>query len=181
MSIIETPILKVMKERRSIIRFKPNPVPDNKLNTILEAGRWAPSWTNTQPWKLIVVKDPEMKHKLTETALTITGAGIEEAPVIIVVIVDPKVDPYHYIEDGAAITQNMALTAHSLGLSSFWVGVFDNLEEKSASETHIKKLLHIPESYRVISILPIGTPNITLKKTRKPIEEIVCLESFKNA
>ncbi len=178
MSVNETPILKTIMERRSITQFKASPISNDQLSAILEAGRWAPSWTNTQPWKLIVVKDPEMRRKLTEIAVTITGAGIEEAQVVIVVTVDPKADPYHYVEDGAAVTLNMALAAHSLGLSSFWVGVFDNLSENGASEITVKTLLGIPESYRVISILPIGTPAITPKKTRKPLEAIVCKESF---
>lgn len=178
MSINETPILKTIMERRSITQFKPSPITDDQLSAILEAGRWAPSWTNTQPWKLIVVKDPEIRHKLTEIAVTITGSGIKEAQVVIVVTVDPNKDPYHYIEDGAAVTLNMALAVHSLGLSSFWVGIFDNLAENAASEMTVKTLLGIPESYRVISILPIGTPAITLKKTRKPIEEIVYKEVF---
>ena len=179
MVIKETPILNVIRERRSITQFKPKPISNDQLSAILEAGRWAPSWTNTQPWKLIVVKDPEMRHKMTEIAVTITGTGIEEAQVVIVVAVDPNKDPYHYIEDGSAVTLNMALAAHSLGLDSFRVGVFDSLTENGASEMNVKKLLSIPESYRVISILPIGTPPVTPQKTRKPLEDIVCEESFR--
>ena len=104
MSIDENPVLKAIKERRSINRFKPDYVPEDKLEAILEAGRAAPSWTNTQPWKFIVVKNPEIRRKLTELALTVTGIGIKEAPVDIVTVVDPKADPYHHVEDGAAAT-----------------------------------------------------------------------------
>ena len=174
LSTDENPVLKAIKERRSINRFKPDDVPEDKLEAILEAGRAAPSWTNTQPWKFIVVKNPETRRKLTELALTVTGIGIKEAPVDIVIVVDPKADPYHHIEDGAAATQNMSLAAHSLGLGSFWVGV----PEKGVSTDRIKKLLGIPKSHRVISILPVGIPALTPSKTRKPLSEIVYKESF---
>ncbi|MGC8849234.1 MAG: nitroreductase family protein, partial [Candidatus Bathyarchaeia archaeon] len=130
MSSLKNPVLDAIKGRRSIYRFKPDPIPDEKIEAILEAGRWAPSWTNAQPWRFIVVRDPERKRRLTEAAATITGVGIGEAPVVVAVIADPRVDPYHYVEDCAAATLNMALAAHSLGLSSFWVGVFDITGEK---------------------------------------------------
>jgi nitroreductase len=178
MSSVKNPVLDALKERRSVFRFKADPVPDEKIQTILEAGRWAPSWTNTQPWKFIVVKDPDTKRKLTEAALTITGVGIGEAPVIIAVVADPKVDPYHYVEDCAAATLNMALAAHSLGLSSFWVGVFDITGEKGSSEDRVKEILGVPRNLRVISILPIGVADMIPMKSRKPLSEIVYRESF---
>lgn len=178
MSIKEDPVLKALKERRSVNRFKADTVPEEKIEAILEAGRYSPSWTNSQPWKFIVVKDPETRSKLTELAGTITGIGIEEAPIVIAITVDPKVDPYHYVEDGAAATQNMALAAYSQGLGSFWVGIFDITGEKGSSENRIKELLAIPESHRVISILPIGDPALIPTKTRKPLSEIIYKESF---
>jgi nitroreductase len=174
LSINENPVLKTIKERRSINRFKPDDIPEDKLEAILEAGRAAPSWTDTQPWKFIVVKNPETRRKLTELSLTVTGIGIKEAPVDIVIVVDPKVDPYRHVEDGAAATQNMSLAAQSLGLGSFWVGV----PEKGLSADRIKKLLGIPKSHRVISILPIGVPALTPSKTGKTLSEIVYKESF---
>jgi nitroreductase len=175
---VENEVLKAIKERRSVNRFKSDEVPEDKLEAILEAGRSAPSWTNTQPWKFIVVKQDKLKRELTELAGTITGIGIEEAPVVVVVAVDPKTDPYHYVEDGAAATQNMLLAAHSLGLGAFWVGTFNLAREKGSSEERIKELLSIPDPYRVISLIPIGTPAFTPTKTRKPLTEIVYKESF---
>lgn len=123
-------------------------------------------------------QDPETKRKLTEAAATITGIGIEEAPIVIAVVADPKADPYHYVEDCAAATLNMALAAHSLGLSSFWVGVFDISREKGAAEDRVRSLLGVPESHRVISMLPIGVAAMTPEKNRKPLSELVYRESF---
>jgi nitroreductase len=175
---VENTVLKAIGERKSINRFKSDEVPEDKLEAILEAGRYAPSWTNAQPWRFIVVKDSDTRHQLTKLAETITGIGIEEAPVVIVIAVDPEADPYHHIEDGAAATQNMSLAAHSLGLGSFWVGVFNIREKKNESENRIKQLLEVPESYHIISILPIGLPAFIASKRKKPLSEIVYKESF---
>ncbi|MBS7645916.1 MAG: nitroreductase family protein [Candidatus Bathyarchaeia archaeon] len=181
MSSLKNPILDAIKGRRSIFRFKPDPVPEEEIEAILEAGRWAPSWTNTQPWKFIVVKDPERKRRLTEAAVTITGIGISEAPVVIAVVADPEADPYHYVEDCAAATLNMALAAHSLGLSSFWVGVFDAKGEKRSSEERVKEILGVPKALRVISMLPVGFADISPVKSRKPLSEMVYRESYGKA
>lgn len=69
---MENEILKAIKERRSIIRFKPEPVAEEKIQAILEAGRWAPSFANTQPWEFIVVKDSTVKQKLSDIAKNVT-------------------------------------------------------------------------------------------------------------
>jgi len=92
-----------------------------------------------------------LKRELTELAGTITGIGIKEAPVVVVVAVDPKTDPYHYVEDGAAATQNILLAAHSLGLGAFWVGTFNLAREKGSSEERIKEFLRQKDNFYPIS------------------------------
>jgi nitroreductase len=57
-------LFEAIKTRRSIRRYTPDPVDDNKVEAILEAGRWAPSWANTQCWRFIVVRDPEIRPEL---------------------------------------------------------------------------------------------------------------------
>jgi nitroreductase len=171
-------VLKAIRERRTVTRFKPNEVGQDKIDAILEAARWAPSFVNSQPWSIIVVKEAEMKKKLKELSVTITGVGIEEAPVTFVVTVDPKKDPHHYVEDGAAATQNMALAAHSLGLASFWVGVFDVTGHRASSEERVKELLNIPAGHRVISMLPVGVASMTFTKERKPSSDFVYRDAF---
>jgi len=172
------PVLKAILERRSVARFKPNEVGQDKIDAILEAARWAPSFVNSQPWNIIVVRDRETRKKLREVSVTITGVGIEEAPVTFVVTVDPKKDPHHYVEDGAAATQNMALVAHSLGLASFWVGVFDIAGDGASSEEKVKRLLNIPTEHRVISILPVGVASMTFAKERRPSSDFVYRDAF---
>jgi len=176
--MVSNDVLKAIKERRSPIHYGSTPIPDDKLGTILEAGQWAPSWVNSQPWNFIVVTDPGTKKKLNEAAATILGRGIEEAPVIVAVTADTKKDPHHFVEDCAAATQNMALAAHSLGYGSYWVGVYDIRNEKGSSEEKIKDLLKVPATHRVISLLPIGEASDIPTKTRKPLKEIVSRDQF---
>jgi nitroreductase len=176
--MLSNPVLEAIRDRRSVFRFKPDEVDQDKIDAIIEAGRWAPSFVNSQPWSIIVVKDKETKRKLRELAITITGIGIEESPVTLVVAVDTQRDPHHYVEDGAAATQNMALAAHSLGLSSFWVGVYDSSGARASSEQKTKALLGIPNRYRIISMLPIGVATITSEKDRKPSSEFVYRDKF---
>ncbi len=171
-------VLKAIQERRSVFRFRPDEVDEDKIDAIVEAARWAPSFVNSQPWNIIVVKDKETKRKLKDLAITITGVGIEESPVTFVLTVDPKIDPHHYVEDGAAATQNMALAAHSLGLASFWVGVYDASGHRASSEAKAKALLSIPNEHRIISMLPVGVAAMSFQKNRKPSSEFVYRDKF---
>ena len=160
--------------RRSVYRFKPETVPDEKITAILEAGRWAPSYANSQPWEFITVTDSRLKQNVVEIVkATLAGhAGIEGAPTIIATCVDPEKDPYHFIEDGAAATQNMALAAHSLGLATYWIGILSSTNDKKSVEYKVKQVLNIPENVRVISLLPVGVPAYSTEKERKPLEMI---------
>ena len=168
-------VLKTIKERRSIFKYKDEDVSEEDLETILEAGRWAPSFANLQPWNFVVVKDPETKEKLYKIArrITLFREGIEEAPVVIAVAVDQENDPNHFVEAGAVASQNMALAAHSLGLSSYWVGTFDIDDEKSSAERDVREVLDLSDDARVISLLPVGKPDQTRTSERKDLEEIV--------
>ena len=176
--IMSNPILKTIKDRRSSIRFMSTPVENEKLNTILEAGRWAPSWTNTQPWRFIVVKDEKIKERMSSAVSTFFSLSVKEAPVCIVICVNPMEDPFHFIEDGTAASQNMALVAQSVGLSTSWIGVFSLKNEKKSSERKIKKILQIPNEWRLISILPLGIPKYKETKTRKDLSKLVYYNKF---
>ena len=171
-------VLKAIQERRSVFRFKPDDFSQDKIDAILEAARWAPSYVNSQPWNIVVVKDKETRRKLREISVTILNLGIQESPVIFVVAVDPAKDPHHYVEDGAAATENMALAAHSMGLGSYWVVVYDASGSRAPSEEKIKSLLNIPKEHRVISMLPVGTPSMPFYKGRKPTADFVHHERF---
>jgi nitroreductase len=174
------PVLKAIKNRRSSLRFKSTPIDEEKLNTVLEAGRWAPSWTNTQPWKFIVVRDTETKKELSTAVSTIFSLSLKEAPVCIAVCVNTKKDAFHFIEDGAIATQNMALAAQSLELSTSWIGTLSLSDEKNSTERKLMKILGIPKNWRLISLLPLGVPRFKENKNRKELSEIVDFNHFMN-
>jgi nitroreductase len=171
-------VLDAIENRRSIIRFETTLIDEEKIQAILEAGRWAPSWLNKQPWRFIVVTDPAIKERLSELVPTVFKLGVREAPVCIVVSVDPNEDSFHFIEDGAAATQNMALAAHSLGLGSCWIGTFAFKKEKKSAEEKIQVVLEIPKTHRVVSLLPVGIPKKVEEKNRKELSQLVYRNKF---
>jgi len=162
-------VLNAIINRRTIRRFRPDPIDEEKIQMILEAGRWAPSFSNLQPWKFIVTKDQNLKNELDKASReSVLHLGINEAPVVILVCVDRRIDPLHAIEAGAAATQNMVLAAHSLGLGAGWIGVWGTEAESAA-----RKLFQFPETTRVVSLLPIGHPAESPQGNRKPLEELI--------
>lgn len=185
--MIENEVLKAIRERRSTLRFRPEPVEDEKIQAILEAGRWAPSCGNSQPWEFIVVNDETRRREISDVAVRVTSRtnpfshkGIEGAPAVIVTCVDPRKDSSHFIEDGAVATQNMALAAQSLGLASYWVGIYSPRNAKGSPEREVKEILKIPQEYRVIAFLPIGMPAYNIEKERKGLGEITHYDQFGN-
>jgi nitroreductase len=162
-------VLNTIRNRRTIRKFKPDPVDEDKLQMILEAGRWAPSFSNLQPWRFIIIRDQGAKKELDQAAReSVLHLGINEAAVIVCVCVDRRIDPLHAIEAGAAATQNMALAGHSLGLGVGWIGVWG-----TEAETTIRKLFQLPETTRVVALLPIGVPDESPKGHRKPLAEFL--------
>jgi len=176
--IMDNAVLEAIRKRRSIIRFETTPIEEEKIEAILEAGRWAPSWLNKQPWRFILITDQDVKEQVSNLVPTIYNLGVKEAPVCIAVCADPEEDPYHFIEDGAAATQNMALAAQSLGLGSSWIGAFSLEAGKNTAEERIKGILKVPKRWRLISVMAIGVPKYYEEKERKPVSEIVRRDSF---
>jgi nitroreductase len=162
-------VLNAIQNRRAIRRFKPDPVDEEKLQMVLEAGRWAPSFSNLQPWKFIIIKDRDSKKQLDEASRTsVLHLGIAEAPVVIIVCVDRRIDSLHAIEAGVAAAQNMALAAHSLGLGTGWIGILG-----TEAETSVKKIFQLSETIRVVSLVPMGYPNESPQRSRKPLEQFI--------
>ncbi len=165
---LATDVFEVIRKRRSVRNFQDKEIPMEKILKVLDAARWAPSAKNSQPWDFIVVRDPEKKRKLAEMAPF--GKFIERAPVLIVVVTDPKKSPTHII-DGACAVENMFLAAQALGLGTCWVDIFD--------QRRAKELLSIPEHKYILTVVPLGYPaGEPARSTRKPLEECVHLEEF---
>jgi len=187
-SVSENEVLKAIRERRSILRFEQKPVPEEQVQAILEAGRWAPSFANSQPWEFIVVREEGLLAELNSLVqriaiakrgkVAISKAGLGEAPLAIVIVVDPCKDPQHNVEAGTAAAQNMALAAHSLGLAGYWAGVYSPRGGRGTPEARIKKLLGIPEEHRVIAVLPVGFPAYKDHSERKELAELVHYDRY---
>lgn len=166
---------QAIKIRRSVREYKPEPVPEEKLKKVLEVARLAPSAHNDQPWKFVVVKDSEKRKELAQAANNQSFIG--EAPVVIVAV---ALEPDHimscdvpaYAVNLAIAVDHMTLAAAEEGLGTCWIGAF-NQEE-------VKKVLKIPEKYKVVTLFPLGFPaDKPGPKRRKNLEEIVSYESFK--
>ena len=165
--------LDTIKKRRSITNFLTKAVEEEVVQDVLEAGRWAPSRLNKQPWKFIVVSDEAIRLQASGIVPTVFSSTVKVAPIFIAICVNPDLSPYHYVEDGAVVTQNMALAAHSMGLGTTWIGAFSITNEKDSTERKLKDLLKIPKKWRLISLLPLGYPKFKGRKTRKELKDIV--------
>jgi len=131
-----------------------------------------------------VVKDAAKKERICDIAknslLIVHGGFIEGCSCIIIICVDPTRDPYHYIEDGAVATQNMALAAHSLGLGTYWAGIFNLDKAQGSLEEKVKDALKIPDQIRVVAILPIGIPAYTKEGERRWLRDILHYDEYGN-
>ena len=166
-------ILEVIKTRRSIRKYTPDPISEEEINKILEAGRWAPSASNSQPWRFIVLRSNDTKRKLAETFTW--GGCLSQAPLGIAVTVNPRASN-HPVEDGAIATQNMLLEAHSLGLGACWIGAYGSENEGSALN-----ILNVPDDERLLSIIAIGHPAESPQSTRKELDELIFTDRYGRA
>jgi len=163
-------VLDVIRTRRSIRRYTADLVSEEDINRILEAGRWAPSADNSQPWTFVVLRSLEMRKKLAGTLPW--GGFLSQAALGIAVVIDEMASS-HAVEDGAAATENMLLEAHSLGLGACWIGTYG-----SAHEAGARKVLKVPEDKRLLSVIAIGYPAETARTTRKPLIEVVFTDEY---
>lgn len=168
-------VYSAMRERRSVRAYRPDPVPEEALRRMLEAARLAPSAKNLQPWKLVVVRDPERRRRLAEAAY---GQDfVAEAPVVIAAVaLDPervmRCGVPSYAVDVAIAVDHLTLAAVQEGLGTCWIGSF--------SQEEVRRVLGVPERYRVVALLPVGYPaDEPLPKWRKGLDELVCYEVFR--
>jgi nitroreductase len=169
---------EAIKERRSIRAFKQRDVPVETVEKLIDAARHAPSAGNIQPWKFVIVRNLGVKKKLARAAFNQTS--VEEAPVVIVVCANEKRSSMGYgsrgenlycIQDTAAATQNILLTAYSLGLGACWVGAFN--------EDEAKRALNAPEGIRPMAIVPVGYPDETPShRGIRPLDQIIHYDGF---
>ncbi len=164
-------VLEAIRSRRSVRKYKSDPVEDEKIQACLEAARWAPSAGNRQPWYFIVIRDAETRAQLGE--IHPYAKFLAEAPVNLIVLGDPEIHEKYFLSDSSVATQNFLLAAHAQGLSTCWTGAY-----KTPFEDEIKALLDIPAHYHITAVVSAGYPKETPTKTRKTLNELVSYEKF---
>ena len=167
-------VLEAIKKRQSIRSYQDKEIPEEIINDILEACRLAPSASNRQSWKFIVVKDKQLKKKLVPACRNQKFVG--EASVIIAGCatnlehIMPCGEHSYPIDLGIAL-DHISLQAAALDLGTCWIGAF--------YQDKVKNILGIPKGVRVVSLMTLGFPiELGIKTMRKPLTEIVCYDKY---
>lgn len=155
-------IMDAILQRRSIRRYKTDPIPEDILEQLLEAVRWAPSWANTQCWEVVVVRAPETKARLQEAVgRNPASKAMVTVPVVLVLCAQEKRAGFKkeevttrfgdwFMYDLGIANQNLCLAAHALGLGTVVVGLFDHQK--------VDEILALPAGYKAVTMVPLGYP-----------------------
>jgi nitroreductase len=147
-------MLEVIKKRRSIRRFLDKEIEKEKIEEILRAAMTAPSAHNGRPWRFWLVKEKEIKEKLSQ--IQPWADFVAKAPVILVIGAD---EGRQWIEDCSILASLVYLEATNQGLGTCWVQVREmKTEEGKKSEEEVKKIINAPEEIRILCLLPLGYP-----------------------
>ena len=179
-------VLEAIKKRRTIRAYKSTSIDPKALDTIIDAGRLAPSWANSQTWRWVVVQDKNLKAQIAENILRTGNRGtdaVKTAPVVIAACAElnragcrdgqPATDKggYWYMFDAALALENMVLAAESFGLGTLFIGGMDAKKAES--------LLGVPEGYACVILMVLGYPDEQPEaRPRKSISEVVFSERF---
>lgn len=165
-------LMEVIAGRRSVRHFRPDPVPPEKVELLVQAANWAPSWRNLQGWRLFVLQGERKRELLAAVPETNRGrSGLEEAPLALVLVADPEQSgtrehkPYYLFDAGLAFA-HLALAAWNEGLGTCCITWFK--EEK------VRSLLKLPAHLAVVALSPLGYPAETpAAPARRPWKEQV--------
>lgn len=149
---------ELLVKRRSIRRYKEQPLNPEDVKLILEAGLMSPTSKNSRAWQFVAVDEPEMLQRLSQCKPA--GAHpIAKAALAVVVAVDAtKSDAW--IEDASASAAFMQLQATDLGIGSCWIEVRDRYQvDGTPANEYVQELLGIPEEVSVVCILTFGYPD----------------------
>ncbi|RQD76777.1 MAG: nitroreductase [Candidatus Syntrophonatronum acetioxidans] len=169
---------EVVNTRKSVRKYRPDPVDRQVLTKVLEVARKAPSWKNLQCWRYILVEGEGTREKLAEALPSANPArkGIVQAPLTVVLCANPEESGVsqgkeYYLVDAGITMEHLVLAAAAQGLGTCWVAWFQ--------EEPVKELLGIPDPYRVVAMTPLGYPAQEPKEQpRKELSEIVFSEEW---
>lgn len=167
--------MALLQARRSIRRYRSDTVPDDLLHQVLEAGRWAPSASNRQPWAFVVVRDAEVRKEVAAHAsfYFVRWVAVDEAPIMIVLCGYQGSRVYRQFlhEDIGLAGGQMMLQAKALGLGTCWIGGLDR--------GAIGAVLRLPDDWEVVGILTLGFPDEDPSPTqRKTLPDVVHYDLF---
>ena len=177
-------LMNIIRSRRSIRRYQEKNIPDDILDKLLEAARWAPSWANTQCWHWVVVKDQAIKRKIQEAVSSRNPSflAIVNAPVLLVLCGQLQRSGYYndqyptkfgdwFMYDLGLATQNLCLAAHDYGLGTVIVGLFDH--------DRVGEIVKLPPAHEVLVLIPLGYPDHEPSAPkRRELQEFVHNDSF---
>jgi nitroreductase len=159
---------QAIRTRRSIRVFEDESISREDIEGILEAGRWAPSGLNNQPWKLVIVEDREKAREIS--AYTRYNSIVENAPLLIAVFldIDTSYDRDKDIMAIGAFIQNVLLAIHARGLGAVWLGEILNKKDM------VREALHVPKEYELMAVIAVGRPGEEPEeKPRKPLTDLI--------
>ncbi|WXG46186.1 MAG: nitroreductase family protein [Candidatus Atabeyarchaeum deiterrae] len=161
-------VMDVIRSRRSVRKWKDQPVDKTKLDILMKAAQDAPSAVNWQPYRFVLVDDPERRRIISKAA---AQPYLAKAPLLVVGVSDPDKSPtWHLIDTTIALT-HILLAAYEVGLGGVFIGAFD--------EGQVKGALGIPKDKVVGGILALGVPDAKPgPKTRKSIETLFSKNSY---
>ena len=150
--------LKTMWGRRSIRRYRADPIPEEDLNLILEAARRAPTGANRQKWRMIVITDADVRRETAEACSNQTWMA--DAPVILCLVTLPG----GWEVDGTIVLDHAILAATSLGYGTCWIGAYDG--------PAVKRALGIPDDHGIVCLTPVGLADERprARRRRPPVE-----------
>ena len=173
----KTAFLDLAEKRRSVRAYKPDEVPEELLQTVLEAGRLAPSACNKQPWRFIVVRSETVRRAL---GAAYAREWFWKAPLVIAVCILPKEawtrshDGKNYaMADGALAMDHLQLAAAELGLGTCWIAAFD--------PAAAREILGLPDGVDIVGMTPLGFPDVEANprvRSRRPLGETVMKERW---
>lgn len=161
--------MEAIAARRSVRKFKTDPVPRELLLQVVDAGRLAPTAHNDQPWEFVVVTDAVRRGRIAQ--LADYGRFISDAPACIVTFSQPT---RYYVEDGSAATTSMLLAATALGLGACWVA-----GDKKPYAGQIGSLCGAPGNFKLVSMIAIGYPAEVPSPAKRSLDEVVHWETYR--
>ncbi|MBA3003227.1 MAG: nitroreductase family protein [Desulfurivibrio sp.] len=164
-------ILAAIEQRRSIRDFTDEMVDTAMLHTIIQAGIWAPSGLNNQPWRFVIITDTAIRSRLAEQ--THYGHIVLNAPALIGVFLDREsmYDDLKDAQSAGACIQNMLLATEAIGLGAVWLGQILKNQEK------VNQILDLNENQELMAVIAIGHPSRRDQQSqRKPLAEFIVKE-----